>query len=146
VANSTTTATGQQTGGTHAIGETFVLEACGFAPGSSEKIAVNGVAAGTKTADGSSCVKTTIKVVSSTGGEVNDPVPVPIRCGQNTVTATGVAASRAPLTVTTAFTVNCGTTALTGANVSLFVGLALVLLVVGGGLIFLERRKARRVA
>src|SRR5437867_9974061 len=79
--------------GTFQIGATvtgtLTPSPCPFVPGSAVAMAVNGAAAGTKTANGSGGVFVSLAITSATSGLLNDPVTVPLHCGANTITASG---------------------------------------------------------
>jgi hypothetical protein len=140
---------GNQQGGSHVLGEEFTTEGCGFAPNSTETLTVDDQAAGTKKADANGCITVRIKIISSTKADVNDPVRVTIRCGSNDWTATGPAGSgTGQFRLVTAFDVACtarsGGTAFTGANVARWTLVAIVLIVLGGGLVLADRRRTQQ--
>src|SRR5207302_422453 len=94
--------------------------------------------AGTKRANGSGCVGVTARIVSSNEAAVNN-VEVDVRCGPNTWTVTGPAASGGVrFSVSEKFTVSClatAGTALSGANVVRWTLVALVLIGLGSTLV-----------
>lgn len=146
-----------QSAGTHAVGETFVIQlapVCPFTPGSAVPVSVNGQSVGTKVANASGFVAVTITVQSATQLVVDDPVNVAGRCGPNTAVATGPSAvAGKPVTLTATFTIACaaaaaaqpvpsGTVARTGANVARSTGVALLLVVSGALLVVLVKRRS----
>lgn len=151
-ASTTTTTTGTHDGGTAHVGRTLVLEACGFAPGSSVHVVVNGTDVGNKTADRVGCIHVRIRIVSATRGLVDDPVPVTLKATGNTVVASGKSSAGAAVSQTVTFGVQAaqshgrgpGNMAFTGANVIRWSAVALSLLAVGAGVLLADRRRARR--
>ena len=140
---------GTQDLGTLAVGQSGNRELCGFAPGSTVRISVNGSFVTNKTADGNGCVRVRFRVASETVVEVDDPIAAPAHCGPNDLVAAGSQSDGAPVTQTVQFEIVCGSlpragTATTGANIArgALVGAALVgcgaLLALGS-----RRRKAR---
>ena len=103
--------------GSFNVGDTITLTlapSCPFQPGTPVTVTVNGVAIGTKVANSSGFVVVRITVVSTSTLSVDDPVLVPVVCGQNVVTATGFSAvANATVTQSAVFTVNCGPAATT---------------------------------
>lgn len=139
------------------MGDTIVIQfapVCPFTPGSGVAVSVNDQTVGTKVANPSGFVSTTVTVQSATQLVVDDPVNVAGRCGSNTAVASGPSAvAGKPVMLTVTFTVTCatagpaqpvrgGTVALTGANVARSTGVAL-LLTVSGGLLVLSIRRRR---
>lgn len=146
-----------QSAGTHAVGETFVIQlapTCPFTPGGTVAVSVNGQSVGTKPANASGFVAVSITVQSATQLVVDDPVNVAGRCGSNTAVATGPSSvAGKPVTLTATFTLNCaaaaaaqpvpsGTVARTGANVARSTGVALLLVMSGALLVVLVRRRS----
>ena len=132
--------------GTLAVGQTASRELCGFAPGSTVRINVNGSFVMNKTADGSGCVQVAVKVVSATSVEVNGTAAV-AACGPNDVVASGAATDASPVSQTLQFEIVCGplaraSTATTGASIArgALVGVALV---GSGALLVLGSRRRR---
>jgi len=135
--------------GTLAVGQSADRELCGFAPGSTVRINVNGSFVTNKTADGNGCVRVRFRVASETVVEVDDPIAAPAHCGPNDLVAAGSQSDGTPVRQTVQFEIVCGSlprasTATTGANIArgTLVGAALVgcgvLLALGS-----RRRKAR---
>ncbi len=126
---------------------------------------MNGTSVGTKTADASGFISVTVRVVSATQLEIDDPISVVAHCGANSVVGTGP--SRAPgmtITRTATFAINCGaaganggggggaatsvkgSVAFTGANIAKWAAVALALIGVGAGLVVADRRRGRAKA
>lgn len=103
--------------GSFNVGDTITVTlapSCPFQPGTPVTVTVNGVTVGTKVANSSGFVVVRITVVSTSTLSVDDPVLVPVVCGQNVVTATGFSAvANASVTQSAVFTVNCGPAATT---------------------------------
>jgi hypothetical protein len=122
---------GNQDAGTVVRGSTVTRELCGFAPGSTVRISVNGSSVPTMTADANGCV--TVQSVAE-------------RCGANELTASGAQADGTPVNQRVTFTVSCGTseagTAFTGANIArgTITGAALIGV---GALVVLGSRRRR---
>jgi len=156
-----------QGAGTHNVGETFqvvVSPSCVFTPGSTVAVSVNGTSVGTKTANASGFVSVTVRIVSATQLEIDDPISVVARCGANSVVATGSsqAAAGRGVTQTATFNINCGTAgggggsgaatsvkgsvAFTGANIAKWAAVALALIGVGAVLVVADRRRGRAKA
>ena len=109
--------------GTLAVGQSGTRELCGFAPGSTVRINVNGSFVTNKTADGNGCVRVQFRVVSQTVVEVDDPVAAPAHCGPNDLVAAGSQVDGTPVSQTVQFEIVCGplpraSTATTGANIA----------------------------
>jgi len=158
--------------GTFQIGNTvtgpLTPSPCAFVPGSAVAMAVNGAGAGTKAANGSGGVFVSLQINSATSGLLNDPVTVPLRCGANTITAsgqtlggvtgqggniTGGPTPNGPATVTGHFTVVCpgaaaaapsaaGRVAFTGANILRWSMAAAALIAIG--ILFMLGSRRRR--
>jgi hypothetical protein len=134
--------------GTLAVGESGNRELCGFAPGSTVRINVNGSFVMNKTADANGCVRVRFRVASETVVEV-DGVAAPAHCGPNDLVAAGAQTDGTPVSQTVQFEIVCGSlprasTATTGAGIArgALVGAALV----GSGVLVVlgsRRRKAR---
>lgn len=136
---------GTQAAGTHPVGSTFQVEVCGYATGSSVAVSVDGQPAGVKTSDTNGCAQITLVVRSASLLDVSDPVTVSIRCGANSLVATGKAGSGQTMIQTVAFVVPCAVPArsgfaFSGANVMRELAVAAVLLVVGLVLVLADRR------
>ncbi len=134
------------------VGQTITFTLCGnFAPGAAVTITVNGTIVFTK-APTNGAVVVVITIVSQSVAQVGDPVNVAIACGANAVTATGAAAGGGTGTSTGNFNLVCTSTtttssglALTGANVLLALGIAMVLIVLGALLVVFQRRRRQYV-
>ncbi len=152
-----------QDAGTFNVGDTFQVAlspSCVFTPGSTVAVTVNGTSVGTKTADGSGFIHVTVRVVSATQLEIDDPISVVARCGTNSVVATGPSqAAGRTVTQTGTFRINCGTAggggaatpvkgsvAFTGANIAKWAAVALALIGVGAVLVVADRRRGRAKA
>ena len=135
--------------GTLAVGESGTRELCGFAPGSTVRITVNGSFVTNKTADANGCVRVQYRVASQTVIEIDDPIPAPAHCGSNDIVAAGAQSDGAPVSQTLQVEIVCGplpraSTATTGAGIArgALVGVALI----GSGVLLAlgsRRRKAR---
>ncbi len=152
--------------GAFPVGATVTLTVratCTFT-GTTATVIVNGQAAGTKPIGPDGTVVVTVTILSPTELSVN-PV-VRGQCGTNTVAVTGFSASaRTTVTQTATFTVACpsvrpaagaaapgaspaaraarGRVAFTGDNIARWSAVALALVALGGGLVALDRRRAR---
>ncbi|MBM3674683.1 MAG: hypothetical protein FJW88_06950 [Actinobacteria bacterium] len=107
-----------------ADGNSARIEGCGFAPGATVQIKVDGADAGTTTASAEGCISTT---VSASGG--------------STVIATGLNPQGGTLTLSGTVSSSSGF-AFTGANTGLLVGVAIAILAVGGLFVVVTRRRA----
>jgi len=117
-------------------------------------MSVNGGAAGTKTPNSGGGVTVNLLVQSTTSGQLNDPVPVTLHAGTNTIAATGQTSNGSTATVSGTFTVTAATTtvpsppsstvAFTGANVLRWSLAALAL--IGIGALFVMSSRRRRVS
>jgi hypothetical protein len=157
-AGTCTVLTGTQDVGSVTVGQTFRLQVaptCGFTPGTTLTVTVNGVNIPGKVANASGATVVTITVVSATQLSVDDPVLVAARCGVNTVVATGVSAVAAgrAVTQTANFNLVCpsapaaatpvaGRLSLTGANVARWAAGALALVMLGSLFVVSARRRA----
>ena len=151
---------GTQDAGAHNIGAVFTVRltpVCLFDVGSLVGISVNGQDIGTKEADTGGGVNVTVRVVSATQLEIDDPVTVAGQCGVNNIVATGPSsAARAQVTQTATFTVLCpgvtpakavkGRVAFTGDNILRWSAVAAVLIVLGGFIVTTTRRRRGRAA
>jgi hypothetical protein len=141
--------------GAFPVGSTVTLTiraVCTFS-GTTATVVVNGQAAGTKPIAPDGTVVVTVTILSPTELSVN-PV-VRGQCGTNTVSVTGFSASAGTnVTQTATFTLDCpgvrpaaravrGRVAFTGDNIARWSAVALFLVAVGGGLVMLDRRRAR---
>ena len=140
--------------GTINVGQTLVgrlVPVCPFIPGSTVSMTVNGAGGGTKVAAVDGSVPVNLLALSSTTGQLNDPVTVPIQCGSNSITASGSSAS-GPTEASAIFAVNCavaaqaatGRVAFTGANILRWSLGALAL--IGLGALFVLGSRRRREA
>jgi len=141
--------------GTIAVGDTLnasLTPVCIFISGSTVNMTVNGASGGTKTANSAGGVPISLFAASSTSGSLNDPVTVPIQCGQNSITASGNSAT-GPTSTTGVFTLNCAAAAattspskvaFTGANILRWSLGALAL--IGLGALFVLGSRRRREA
>src|SRR3954467_12335242 len=75
---------------------------CDFA-GHQVTMNVNGASGGTKTANQNGGVPASLLGQSTKQGQLNDPVPVPVHLGSNTITATGPIRNGSVATVTGTF-------------------------------------------
>lgn len=142
---------GNQNGGTHVQGETFTNNVCGFQPGASVNMSVDGQTGPTQTANGNGCVPVTIKVLDNSHVQVQG-VTFNAACGPNSVILTGPNTAGSTVSQTDSFSISCAATpstssgkglAFTGANVLKLGGAAGLLILVGFALVALERRKNR---
>ena len=146
----TAPASGNQNGGTHVLGETFTNNACGYQPGATVSVTVDGQAGPSATANGSGCVALQITIVDNSHVRVNG-VTFNSSCGSNSIVTTGPGANGSTLSQTDTFTVSCaaapttsrGGLAFTGANVMKIGGAGLLLIAFGAGLVAIERRRSR---
>ena len=127
---------------------------CDFA-GHQVTMSVNGGSGGTKTANPNGGVPVNLLVQSTTQGQLNDPVTVPVHLGSNTITATGTLRNGATATVTGVFTVTAPATAttagpaaaptsrvaFTGANILRWSLAAAALLAIGALMVWGSRRR-----
>jgi len=147
-----------QDAGTHQIGETFrvtLAPPCVFSPGATVNVSVNGQGVIAKVADSNGFVGVTIRVVSATELEIDDPVSVRAQCGPNSLVGTGrsAAAGGATVSQTVTFNVACagpgggvarpvsGRVAFTGANIAKWAAVALALIGIGAVLVVANRRR-----
>jgi hypothetical protein len=135
--------------GTIAVGQSADRELCGFAPGSTVRINVNGSFVTNKMANANGCVRVRFRVASETVVEVDDAIAATARCGPNELVAAGAQVDGTAVSQTVQFEIVCGplpraSTATTGANIArgTLVGAALV----GSGalLVFGSRRRKLR--
>ena len=144
---------GNQNGGTHVKGETFSNQLCGYQPGATVTLSVDGQAGPSATADGNGCVTVQVTIVDNSHVRVNG-VTFNAACGPNSVITTGPGANGSTLSETDSFTINCGTAAtptssnggglaFTGANILKLSGAALLLILFGAALVAAERRRSR---
>ena len=151
-----TPTTSTQDAGAHNIGSVFTVRmapVCLFDAGALIGVSVNGQDIGTKEANADGTVNVTVRVVSATQLEIDDPVTVASQCGVNNIVVRGPSsAARAQVTHTATFTVLCpggaakavkGRVAFTGANVLRWGGAAAVLVALGGVLMVAARRRSR---
>lgn len=147
----TAPASGNQSGGTHVKGETFTNNLCGYQPGATVSLNVDGQAGPSATADGNGCVAVQVTVLDNSHVRVNG-VTFNASCGSNSVVTTGPGSNGASLSETDSFTINCAATpsttssgglAFTGANIMKLGGAALLLIAFGAGLVAVERRRSR---
>lgn len=147
----TAPASGNQNGGTHVKGETFTNNACGYQPGATVSLNVDGQAGPSATADGNGCVAIQVTVLDNSHVRVNG-VTFNASCGSNSVVTTGPGSNGSTLSETDSFTINCAATpsstssgglAFTGANIMKLGGAALLLIAFGAGLVAVERRRSR---
>lgn len=87
---------------------------CDFA-GHTVAMTVNGASGGPKTANQSGGVPVSLVVTSTSSGQLNDPVTVPLKVGTNTISATGLNRAGQSVTVSGTFTVVAPQTATTNA-------------------------------
>ncbi len=154
-----------QDAGTHNVGDTFQVQLappCIFTPGSTVAVSVNGTSVGNKTANASGFVTVTVRAVSATQFEIDDPISVVARCGTNSAVGTGPsAAAGRSVTQTANFRLVCpgagpggggaatpvkGSVAFTGANIAKWAAVALALIGVGAVLVVADRRRGRSKA
>lgn len=140
---------GNQNGGTHVKGETFTNNACGYRPGATVTLTVDGQAGPSATADSNGCVAIQVTILDNSHVRVNG-VTFNASCGSNNVVTTGPGANGSTLSETDTFTINCAATptgggglAFTGANILKLGGAAALLILFGAGLVAVERRRAR---
>jgi hypothetical protein len=135
--------------GTIAVGGTVsgdLTPVCPFVAGSTVNMTVNGASGGTKTASSRGSVHVTLQVNSRTSGSLNDPVTVPVQCGNNLITASGTSAT-GPTSVSGAFTLSCAAAAVpssvafTGANILRWSLGALALMGIGALFVLGSRRR-----
>ena len=135
------------------VGQTFTVTltpTCAWTSGGAVTVTVNGTAVGTKTATAAGTVSVTIRIVSATLIEVDDPVQVANICGLNSIVAVG------PSTVaqsTVSHTVNFGSVcpaatkpggiAFTGANILRMAAVAVAAIVLGSLLVTTVRKRRR---
>lgn len=150
---------GAQDAGSHLVGQSFstTLEpVCGFTPGASVNITVDGQVVGTKVADANGFVTVNITVGQS-GNQikliVNDSVTVNGSCGGNNIVGTGPSSvARANVSQTAVFRVLCpsgagvaqpvrGRVAFTGANILRWSAVAIALVLLGSVLVVANRRR-----
>lgn len=155
-----TTTSSAQDAGAHNIGDVFTVRltaVCAFDAGAVVGVSVNGQSIGTKAADAGGGVSVTVRVVSATQLEIDDPVTVAGHCGLNTIVANGPSsAARARVTHTANFTVLCpgtqpaksvrGRVAFTGDNILRWSAVAAALIVIGGLVLTTTRRRRGRSA
>jgi len=139
--------------GTFKIGDVIkahLVPVCLFDVGAAVPTVVNGQSVGTKTADATGGINVSITVVSSTQLSIDDPVVVTGQCGANSVSGTGPSsAAQSNVTVTGIFTVLCPAAtvvsksglAFTGANIALWVAIALALVFLGFVMVRTVRRR-----
>ena len=138
------------------VGQTFtvtVTPTCAFTAGTPVTVTVNGVVIGTKVASIAGTVPVTVRIVSATVMEIDDPVQVPTICGLNAITAQGASSvAQATVTHTVNFGVTCpapatrtGGIAFTGANILRMAGIAVVAIMVGSLLVTSVRKRRQRV-
>jgi len=141
-----------QAGGSASLGGSITNEVCGFLPGSTVQLTLNGtVSAGTTTADSNGCITITIKVLSDTPQLVVDGTQANGICGTNMVVATGPGASGGTFSQSDSVTVNCAAQPtssssglpFTGANVLKLAAAAVVLIMMGALLVVADRRRSR---
>jgi hypothetical protein len=117
--------------GNQPIGNTFTVTLCGFAPGATVTLAVNGTVDASVVAGSGGCVTLT-GVVSDPHIAVNGGTPVAVGLGANAITATGISAGGGTQTDTADLTVV--TTAAAAATPSglAFTGADIMAVVIGG--------------
>jgi len=109
---------------TAASGSLAHVEGCGFAPGATAQISVDGSPAGTAAASAQGCISTTVT----------------ISAGSHTVTATGLNSSGGTLTLSGTF--SSSSLAFTGGDALLVGGLAVAMVAVGALFVVVTRRRA----
>jgi hypothetical protein len=146
--STTTIAPGVSGGGTVGVGGTVAVQACGYKPGSSINVSINGQPATTTTAKATGCGHATITLVSTTSAVVSGVDPA-ITCGANTATFSGANAAGTAVVQTVGFSVNCAVSAgivFTGANIFKWLLAALGLFALGALFLVAERRRSRNLA
>jgi hypothetical protein len=106
--------------GTVVVGGTIstrLKPVCPFVPGSTVNMNVNGGNGGTKIAGNDGAVPVNLLIQSLTTGLLNDPVSVPVACGNNNVTASGTSAT-GPTSITGRFNLSCAAAAAPTSNVA----------------------------
>lgn len=141
-----------QVGGSASLGGSVTNEICGFLPGSTVQLTLNGtVSVGTTVADPNGCITITIKVLNDKPQLVVDGTQANGICGTNMVVATGPGASGGTFSQSDSVTVNCAAQPtssssglpFTGANVLKLVVAAAVLIMMGALLVIADRRRGR---
>lgn len=138
------------------VGTTFTVTlspTCAWTAGTPVTVTVNGQDVGIKNAVLDGTVAVTVRIVSATLLEIDDPVEVPAICGLNTVVASGASTvAQANVVHTVNFGVVCPAQAVrsgiafTGANILRMAAAALVAVLLGSMLVSANRKRRQRVA
>jgi hypothetical protein len=132
-----------------AIGGTTSPTLCGFAPGSTVTVMIDGQPVGSLTAGSDACVTFPVSVLSSSKSQVLG-LTIATTCGANSVSGSGTGANGTATTASTSFSVICATAStgivFTGSNSVRDLEFGGGLFVIGGLLVFAFRRRERQAA
>lgn len=123
---------------------------CTLNPGAALTVTVNGINIPGKVADANGTVLVTVRAVSRTQLEIDDPVNVAAVCGNNNIVVRGPSKAAANVTVnhTGTFNLVCpvagGTVPRTGSSTLRWVSVATVLVALGAAFLAVERRRSIR--
>lgn len=131
------------------VGGTATPSLCGFAPGSTVTLTIDGQPIGSLTAGSDACVTFPVSVLSTSKSQVLG-LTIATTCGANSVSGSGTGASGSATTASTSFSVICATSStgivFTGSNSSRDLKFGGGLFLIGALVVFAFRRRERQQA